>query len=323
MDLITIIVPVYNVQSYLTICLESIVKQTYNYLQIILVDDGSPDDCPYICDEWEKKDKRIKVIHKTNGGLSDARNVGLNYAKGRFICFVDSDDILDRHYIEWLYEAICVSNAKMAACDIECFYDGDLIKKSGTRPPYKVYSSEEALNQILHGVGIRAIACNKLYRTDILDGEKFVYGKHHEDEFFTYRIVDKAEKIAFVPAQLYYYRQHPGSITASFSIKRLDALEAFLERLEFLKNKYPRLYKSDKITFCVSCVSYYRMALENKSSEIRSIEKKIVKLRKQIHFTPIELFMCTVKDSLYVLGSRYFLHLFCCVLNIFRGKNNE
>lgn len=323
MDLITVIVPVYNVQLYLEVCLESIVKQTYNYLQIILVDDGSPDDCPHICDEWGKRDKRIEVIHKTNGGLSDARNVGLNYAKGHFICFVDSDDILDKHYIEWLHEAICTSNTKMAACDIQCFYDGDIIKTLNTKQSYKVYSSEEALNQILHGEGVRAIACNKLYSADILRGEKFVYGKQHEDEFFTYRIIDKAEKLAFIPAQLYYYRQHPGSITSSFSIKSLDALEAFLERLEFLKNKYPHLYKNDKIALCVLCVSYYRMALEEKSSEIRLVEKKIIELRKQIHFTPIELLGCSAKESLYVWGSRYFLHLFCRILNIFRGKNNE
>lgn len=323
MDLITVIVPVYNVQSYLAKCLESIVKQTYNNLQIILVDDGSPDDCPRICDEWAKKDKRIEVIHKINGGLSDARNVGLRNAKGSYICFVDSDDILDEHYIEWLYEAIYDNDAKMAVCDIECFNDGDLIKKSNIKPPYRIYSPEEALKQILQGTGIRAIACNKLYSSDILDGEKFVYGKHHEDEFFTYRIVDKADKIAFLPVPLYYYRQHPGSITATFSIKRLDALEAYLERLEFLKNKYPSLYKSEKVSFCVSCVSYNRVAQKIKSPERESIENKLIKLRKQIHFTSKELISYSLRNSLYIIGSRYFLHLYCCILNIFRGNNNE
>ena len=117
-----------------------------------------------------KRDKRIEVIHKTNGGLSDARNVGLNYAKGHFICFVDSDDILDKHYIEWLHEAICTSNTKMAACDIQCFYDGDIIKTLNTKQSYKVYSSEEALNQILHGEGVRAIACNNFIGQTFLEG---------------------------------------------------------------------------------------------------------------------------------------------------------
>lgn len=322
MDLISIIVPVYNVQSYLPMCLESIAGQTYNNLQIILVDDGSPDSCPQICDEWAKKDKRIEVIHKVNGGLSDARNCGLEHVTGEYVCFVDSDDVLDQYYIEWLHDAIIKNGVRISACDIKCFYDGGTFIRENKVNTNLLYSAEEGLRQILHGEGVRAIACNKMYKTKLLIGEQFVYGKHHEDEFFTYRMIDKAEGIAYVDAALYYYRQRSGSIMASFSIKRLDALEAFLERLELLGKKYPMLYKKDKVIFCISCVSYYRCAKKLPDSEKKNIEKKIRQLRKQIKFSFQELFSYSVKEIIYILGSLQ-PKLICGILDIFRGKCDE
>lgn len=322
MDLISIIVPVYNVQSYLTMCLESIVGQTYKNMQIILVDDGSPDCCPQICEAWAKKDRRIEVVHKANGGLSDARNCGLEHVIGEFVCFVDSDDVLDRYYIEWLHDAIIQNGIKISACDIKCFYDGDTFICEDKINTNLLYSAEEGLRQILQGEGVRAIACNKMYKTELLIGEQFVYGKHHEDEFFTYRIIDKAEKIAYVDAALYYYRQRPGSIMSSFSIKRIDALEAFLERLELLRKKYPTLYKKDKVTFCIACVSYCRCAKTLQDSQKRNIERKIRQLRKQINFTPQELFSYSVREIIYILGSLQ-LKLICGILDIFRGECDE
>ena len=322
MDLISIIVPVYNVQSYLPMCLESIVGQTYSNLQIILVDDGSPDLCPQICDEWAEKDNRINVIHKKNGGLSDARNCGLNHVLGEYVCFVDSDDILNPNYIEWLHDAISLNGLKLSACDIACFYDGDTLNYENNNSKTEIYSAEEGLRQILHGEGVRAIACNKMYKVDLLVGEQFVYGKHHEDEFFTYRMIDKAERVAYVNSALYYYRQRPGSIMASFSIKRLDALEAFLERLELLNEKYPMLYKQDKATFCVSCVSYYRYAKKLSILEVRDIEQRIRQLRKQIKFTFSEMLSYSVRELIYIIGSQE-PKVFCWILDMFRGKRDE
>lgn len=323
MDLVSVIVPVYNVQKYLTMCLESISKQTYHNLQIILIDDGSSDASSQICDDWANKDNRIEVIHKINGGLSDARNVGLTCVKGQFICFVDSDDVLDSHYIEWLYDSIKTNKAKVAACDVCCFYDGDSISECKQKPEYTVFSAEEALQQILQGEGVRAIACNKLYSADILEGESFIYGKYHEDEFFTYRIVDRAEKIIYIDAQLYYYRQRLGSITSSFSIKRLDALEAILDRMKLLQDKYPVLYKPDKVNFCILCVSYYRATLRNKNSDTQAIRRKIKKLRKQINFTIAEMFPYSIREKIYIVGSRWCLTAFSKMLNMFRGADNE
>ena len=322
MDLISIIVPIYNVQKYLPECLKSIVEQIYSNLQIILVDDGSPDLSPQICDEWALKDKRIEVIHKPNGGLSDARNCGLKYVTGNYVCFIDSDDVLNPDYVKWLHDAITENHVLLAACDIACFYDEDSIDFQVKNKSFQIYSAESALDQILNGVGIRAIACNKMYKTDILKGETFVCGKHHEDEFFTYRIIDKAKEIVFVEAPLYFYRQRAGSIMTSFSIKRLDALEAFLQRLKLLEKKYPNLYRKDKAAFCVACVSYYRYAKNASCRQMSDVEKRIKKLRRQIVFTLPELLSYSFKYQIYIIGS-LFPKWACRVLKLIRGKKDE
>lgn len=322
MDLISIIVPIYNVQSYLTTCLESIVNQSYTKLQIILVDDGSPDACPSICDEWGKKDTRISVIHKENGGLSDARNCGLKYINGEYVCFVDSDDILDRDFVLQLHDAMEKHGATIAACDVKDFYDNDKLTAEGQCGNHEVYTAEEGLRQIINGEGIRAIACNKMYKSELLNGESFVYGKHHEDEFFTYRIVDKAKKIVYLNSALYYYRQRTGSITASFSLKRIDALEAGLERLELLKDKYPSLYKEDKVNFCIACVSYQRYANDLPDSEIEKFEQTIKLLRSKIKFPFRELLLYSIREQAYIIGSKY-PRIFSKLLNLIRGNRNE
>lgn len=318
MDLISIIVPVYNVESYLPECLESIDKQTYKNLQIILVDDGSKDLSPTICDEWAEKDIRIKVIHKVNGGLSDARNEGLKNAVGEYVCFVDSDDILNPDFVKLLYDAIVQCKTSISACKIQCFFDGDIPSFEDVGNELRLLSAEEALEQILDGNGISASACNKMYKADLLKGESFVYGKHHEDEFFTYRIIDRAEQIACVNNALYCYRQRAGSIMTSFSIKRLDALEAFLERLTLLHDKYSNLYKKDKAAFCIACVSYYRYALTGSCEQMDYVEKKIKQLRRKVKFSLTELSAYSFKNQIYIVGS-LFPKLTCKVMQLIRG----
>ena len=150
MDLISVIVPVYNVEAYLDKCISSIVNQTYRNLEIILVDDGSPDNCPAMCDAWAKKDSRIRVIHKLNGGLSDARNAGMTVTTGELMAFVDSDDWIDVHYIEYLYNALRQSNADISACDLrEVYDDTTMITFAEQMPRVEVATSEEAIEDIL------------------------------------------------------------------------------------------------------------------------------------------------------------------------------
>ena len=160
-DLISVIVPVYNVESYLNRCIESLVRQTYKYLEIILVDDGSLDGCPHICDKWSERDNRIHVIHKTNGGLSSARNAGLKVAKGEYIAFLDSDDWIHTKFIEHLYITIKDYKVDIAACDICQVYTEKQDEKIN-KLSVKIYSTEEALETLINGETIRAVAWNKI-----------------------------------------------------------------------------------------------------------------------------------------------------------------
>lgn len=302
--LISIIVPIFNVEEYLNRCVESIVNQTYQKLEIILVDDGSPDNCPHMCEDWVSKDNRIKVIHKENGGLSDARNAGMKIATGEYIAFVDSDDLVSYTFIEELLNAILTTKSDLSACDVESFIDDtDVNLSEDAVGKVASYTSEQALSQLIKGQGFRAVAWNKLYHSSLLKDEEFEFGKLHEDEFFTYRIIDKCNRLAFVNVPLYKYRQREGSIMSVKSDRHLDMLEAGLQRLDLLKNKYPYLYYQDKITFCMGCLNCYSQAVQGNFENSKAVKKKIKMFRKEIHFSLSEFSDLSLKDKYYVFAS--------------------
>ena len=237
--LISVIVPVYKVEAYLDRCVESIVDQTYRNLEIILVDDGSPDNCGAMCDAWAAKDPRIKVIHKENGGLSDARNAGMAIAAGVYISFVDSDDWVDTSFTEVLYNLAIQTDAEIAEC---CF-----TKTTGSEVPKEttgeitVCTAEEAMDKHIRITMFKQVVWNKLYHRDVLCA-MFEKGKYHEDEFWTYQIIADCRKLAHIDRSLYYYFQRADSIMGEgYSIKRLDAVEAKLRRNAFVKEKFPNL----------------------------------------------------------------------------------
>lgn len=261
MDLISVIIPVYNVEKYLSKCLESIVQQTFSNLEIILVDDGSPDRCPTICDTWAKRDPRIRVIHKENGGLSDARNAGMNAANGELIGFIDSDDWVERDFFQSLYDAMSKHHADIAEC--ATFYDaedGTLLhireEATGSFLDYK-----EALRRLILEDGVYQTVWNKLYRREILTGIDFAVGKCNEDDFWTYRVFDRGNGIATVKRPLYHYLQRSTSITGvGYSVKRLDGLEARFERMQYLQ-KYDELKKIVRQQFALDCMWHMQCAL--------------------------------------------------------------
>ena len=318
-DLISVIVPVYNVELYLNRCVESLVRQTYKHLEIILVDDGSPDECPNICDEWRNKDSRIRVIHKTNGGLSSARNAGLAVAKGEYIAFVDSDDWIHAEYIEHLYVAIKKYEVDIAACDIRWVYTESQVEEK-SKSLTKLYSTEEALETLINGETFRAVAWNKLYHKNLLIGELFEVGRYHEDEFFTYRIMAKADKMVFVNEKLYYYFQREGSIMNSISYKHLDALDAYLERIAYFENKYPELYKIDKMRFCIACIYFYQETFKLNDKEKKDYKNRIKSCRRSITFNCSELKQYSLKELVSIVGSRKFIGLLSVVLLLKRDK---
>lgn len=240
-ELISVIIPIYKVEEYLDECITSVIAQTYTNLEIILVDDGSPDNCPQMCDNWAKKDARIKVIHKRNGGLSDARNAGLDIATGEYIAFVDSDDFIKPDMLEKLYTAIQKEKADIAACGIlNC--EGDRRTAWGCRD--FAGSSEQILALLYDDAAYPVAAWNKLYRRSCWETLRFPVGKTCEDAFTTYQLIHSARRIVMIPEALYCYRIRPGSImTSAFSLKKMDEEEAWRCNYQFIDRHYPRLKK--------------------------------------------------------------------------------
>ena len=302
-DLISVIVPVYKVEPYLDRCVRSIVDQTYQNLEIILVDDGSPDNCPAMCDAWAGRDGRIRVIHKPNGGLSDARNAGMAAAAGEYIAFVDSDDWISGEFLELLHRAMMETEADLAACDAAAVCGAEEIPALTGTPCITAHTRQEAMADLARGKGFRAVAWNKLYKRSLLDNEAFPVGKLHEDEFFTYRVIDKCARLAYVDRPLYYYFQREGSIMTVRSARHLDALEAYLARQSLFRERYPALYLPDKIMFCMACADFYAGLGPDKTPEASAARGRIKEYRKQVRFSPGELARCTARELAYIAGS--------------------
>lgn len=240
-DLISVIIPVYKVEEYLDECVASVIAQTYSNLEIILVDDGSPDNCPQMCDVWAERDNRIKVIHKKNGGLSNARNVGIDAASGKYIAFVDSDDYIKPEMMEKLLTELMRTDADIVSCGIQ-----NVGEKTGSWAGQNfVGTSEEILNKLYHETTYSAAVWNKLYCRHCWRELRFPEGKLCEDTFTTYQLVHNARRIAMISDALYCYRIRPESImTSSFSLKRMDEEEAWRSNYQFAEKHYPRLRKA-------------------------------------------------------------------------------
>lgn len=236
--IVSVIVPVYKVEKYLHQCIDSIREQTYSRLEIILVDDGSPDNCGSICDKYSAEDSRIIVIHKENGGLSSARNAGLDIAAGKYVAFVDADDIVHPRYIEVL-AALCERyNCDIAQCDFLAVTERSLRLPANPQQFLLFYDGKQALSKLCTSKDAvkYSVAWNKIYRKELFDEIRYPYGRIHEDEFTTYLIFWKASRVVVTNQYLYYYLQRTTSIMGQkFSVKRLDALTAFKERLIFLE----------------------------------------------------------------------------------------
>lgn len=255
-SLISIIVPVYKVERYLDKCVESILNQTYKNIEVILVDDGSPDNCPQMCDEWAQKDARIKVVHKKNGGLSAARNTGMSIAKGDYIGFVDSDDYIDVHMYEKLLDALLETNSDMAICNyIFLKEDGNKVDGAKDSPIIdEILNRKQAymkLDMYKSNYWYYVTAVNKLYKRKIFAKQKFVEGKINEDEFSIHHFMQECNQIVTIQDVLYFYIQHDNTImTAPFSKKRMDALEAFLDRYNFFRNNKEHYLATSSLIGC-------------------------------------------------------------------------
>lgn len=255
---ISVIVPVYKVEAYLDKCISSIVNQTYQNLEIILVDDGSPDNCPAMCDAWAERDSRIKVIHKPNGGLSDARNAGMTIATGELIGFVDSDDWISPDMYRILYESMMTSGSDIAACGVQMVWEDGSPDQPLTKPGCCVLDTEEAMRALIEESWLKQPVWYKLYKTELVKNIPFPVGKYHEDVFWSYQAIGKAQKVSVIDTVGYYYLQRGASIMgAGYSLKRLDALEARVQRLEYLQENFPALLPIERKNLLFFC--FYSM----------------------------------------------------------------
>lgn len=261
-DMVSIIVPVYKVEAYLNRCVRSILNQSYANIEVILVDDGSPDNCPQICDEWADVDNRIKVIHKENGGLSDARNAGLKVAKGAYICFVDSDDYVSDKYVEALYKMICHNNTEISAVYLKEVISTELEVDEILEKyqPEVVFEDEEALRQLFSNNTFCNFAWNKMYKKELFDDIQFPVGKKMEDLGTTYKLLLKTRKIAYCSNALYYYYQREDSILhkPDFDFYR-DKFELSRERYEILRDIYPNMKENDFFFLKILLETYPRL----------------------------------------------------------------
>ncbi len=260
--LISVIVPVYQVEAWLSRCVDSLLTQTWGNLEIILVDDGSRDGCPAICDAYAKRDSRVCVIHQENRGLSGARNAGIDAAKGEYIAFVDSDDYVAPDFIGALYELIQKSGCAISQCRF-ARVRGEALE-GAANDAYRMFRGECLMEQ-LYGAEEDAtyfvVAWNKLYRRELFTetGIRYPLGRIHEDEATTYRLFHAARKLAFLDRALYgYFTENTGSITSVFSRKRLQWLSAHEERIVFFReNGYENLLPAAYRKLCDACITFY------------------------------------------------------------------
>lgn len=271
MEKISIIVPVYKVEQYLGKCIESILEQTHQNIELILVDDGSPDNCGNICDDYAKRDSRVRVIHKENGGLSSARNAGLEIASGAFLMFVDSDDYIALDTVETLYQRMQQDDSDMVVCGIQRVDEkGNLFPSGeGIHTKSGIYTAEEFYPLLfLYSVE----ACGKLYKRTAFEDIRFPVGKLHEDVFVTYKVVEKCAKISVLAEKLYYYLQRDNSIMhARYHKGRLDAVEALLNALKFLieRNLLEAIEQICVQIICILSLANAKLDFKDKASRER------------------------------------------------------
>lgn len=286
--LISVIVPVYNVEHYIKRCVDSILAQTYTNLEIILVDDGSTDDSGKICDEYAKMDIRVKIVHQKNGGLSDARNTGIRQANGICYTFIDSDDYVAVDYIACLCRLLWENQAQIAICGYRKVLEDFEIKKNfdSEISTENLYYSEEALFRLLYQRKMITSVCGRLFRAELFEQIHFPKAKLHEDVAVTYRLFDAAEKIACTSAEKYYYFQRRDSIVnQKFRKQRMDYLEFTKECIQYVNRNHPQLTRaaiSRHFSACFDLLSCIGNDKKIFAEEYLQIVQEIRKYRKRV-----------------------------------------
>lgn len=324
MPRLSIIVPVYKVEPYIHKCVDSILMQTYTDFELILVDDGSPDRCGKICDDYAKKDKRISVIHKENGGLSDARNFGIEAAKGEIIGFIDSDDTVDENMYKSMIDYMD-ENQLDAVCA-----DTYIVRNENKRfnPRYsadKIWSHDEAIDEILSG-RLDNAACNKIYKRSVIADIRYPKGRIYEDVATTYKFIFNCQKVGYMSRPFYNYYKRKGSIvTSAFNSKsRNDNFIGYSERLEFARrNKLSCVQECEEQcldTALATMTAFYANSEDETSNRFRDVDafiKKCIKDNKD--------YKLKSKNKILLFFYKYCRHLYklysICSAVVKKAKN--
>ena len=297
MDLISVIVPVYKVEAYLDRCVQSIVDQTYTNLEIILVDDGSPDRCPEMCEDWAERDSRIRVIHQKNAGAGAARNAGLASSGGSFIAFVDSDDYLSPHMYTHLMSLVD-PETDIVECDFISTEATDYKFSPPSQDDVQSVSAAEAMSLHISDRIFRQTIWNKLYRREVVESVLFPVGKLIDDEFWTFRVLGKARRLKHSSCKLYAYLQQPDSVMhIAYSLRRLQATEAKEYRMNYMREHFPSLLSQAAVSLWVTCLYQGQMSLRYLTAEDQA--KAFRKLLPVVHSIPLRNFFASEITFVY------------------------
>ena len=302
--IISIIVPIYNVESYLERCIESILNQSFKEFELILVNDGSTDSCKDICNEYKKRDSRIVVVNKKNEGVSSARNLGLDLAKGEYIGFIDPDDFINKDMYKILFDTIQANNSDMVICDYYKVNEDDInkfrnLKCNCENIKIKNLNNLESIDNLFLTGEKFIFAWNKLYKRDLFSDLRYEQGRIYEDEYLAHRILYKCKKVSVIEVKMYYYVQRKGSIVNSpFTVRKFDKVYAIKDRVDFLREKN-LTYLEDKAekTFIDYFVWNYFVAyqrLENIESELKILKKMF----NRVFFKSLDNKFISLKEKL-------------------------
>lgn len=318
-SLISVIVPIYNVEKYFDRCVDSIINQTYKNLEIILVDDGSPDNCPQMCDDYAKIDNRIKVVHKENGGLSDARNAGMKVATGEYVSFIDSDDYISLDFYKTLLQAIIDNDSDIVECGVVKFYENEKFDEYNDDLKVTNYDTLDGLEGLINENPFKQHVWNKLYKTNIALDIPYAVGKLNEDEFWTYQIFGKAKKVTRINKTMYYYFQRGSSIMGNgYNIRRLDALEGKMNRQAYIEKNFPTLATKAKVDLYGSCMFAYQSVLKFMSGNDKKKASKIIKdYKNRCKLTNDEINNITDSSRKYYKLAKFNFYLCCKMKAIF------
>lgn len=301
-ELVTVIVPVYKVEQYLDNCINSIVKQTYENIEIFLVDDGSPDNCPKICDEWARKDKRIKVIHKENGGQGSARNVALDQAKGRFISFIDSDDSVKEDYIEFLYKLIKDNDLDISVCNYELYGEnGAFLRNRRSGTGYLELNNIEAIESLWIQGPVNIGPWAKMYKRELWNSIRFK--ECFSEDFATMHFVfEKAKKVGYSHEAKLNYLVRKTSDIRSFQEKKLIMAEIAEDNIEFC-DKYPILLPAARQK--AASVYFHLLFQIPDETKYERQKKELISKIKSLRFSVLRDKKC-IKKTKYALLASYF-----------------